>query len=447
MKIVLCGGGEIGLLLARELFSQHDIFVVEPYPERVAQFEEFDVQVIQGNPTNLEILRQAQVAEADYFIGCAYSDEVNIISCLAAKQLGKARTICFVNKEHYFETFQGELGNQLIIDRLIWPEKLLAEDIARIITVPGAIDVEVVEKDMLKLIEFKVSPDHPDVGKPIRDLELPKGTLMVALVRDREVFIPHGNTTMSPWDKAVFFGTEAGMRKLVHRYDPPHRGKQQVVIVGGGNSGMLLAEILEEMDNVGVRLIEQRPERAELLSQRLPYTLVLQADGTDLEFLATQNLPECDCLIALTTNDERNLLISLLARHLNVRKLISRVVAPNNLPLFERVGVDVALSARLAAVRSIALMVNTQGMSVLNVIEEGKAEVLELAVPDSFEPVLLKDLPLPEGVIIGAIRRKAHLIVPRGDDKIKPGDFLRVFCKTGRGPELRQLLTGQASEA
>lgn len=441
MKIVLSGGGEISFLLIRELSRQHDLFVIEPDPDRCERLGEFDVQVVQGPATNLDILRQAQVPEADFFLACAHSDEVNIISCLAARQMGKARTVCFVNKEHYFDTFQGELGTNLAIDRLIWPEKLLAEDIARIVTVPGAVDVEVVEKDMLKLIEFKLGENHPDVGKFLRDLNLPKNTLMVALVRDKEVFIPSGATQLSAWDKAVFFGTEAGMRRLVNRYDPPRRGKQEVVIVGGGNAGMLLAEILEDMDSVEVRLIEQASDRAQLLANRLHRTMVLNADGTNLEFLATQQIPDCDCLIALTTNDERNLLIALAARQLEARKIITRVANPRNMPLFERVGVDVALSSRLAAVRSVVLMINTQGMSVLNVIEEGKAEVLEIEVPEHFKACHLRDLKLPEGVIIGAIRRQAALIVPHGEDKVKPRDFLRVFCTAGRGPELRQILT------
>lgn len=441
MKIVLSGGGEISLLLTRELSAQHDLFVIEPDPVLCERFRELDVQVVQGAATNLEILRQSEVPNADFFIGCAHSDEVNIISCLAAKQLGKARTVCFVNKEHYFETFQGGLGAHLAIDCLLWPEKLLAEDIARIITVPGAVDVEVVEKDMLKLIEFKLGENHPDVGKPLRDLDLPKGTLMVALVREQEVFIPSGATQLAAWDKVVFFGTEAGMRRLVNRYDPPRRGKQEVIIVGGGNAGMLLAECLEAMDNVEVRLVEVSPDRSQSLAGRLPRTMVLNADGTDQNFLSTQQLQECDCLIALTTSDERNLLLALLAQQLKARKIITRVANPANQNLFERVGVDVALSSRLAAIRIIVLMINSQGMSVLNVIEGGKAEVLEIRVPDQFKACDLKDMKLPEGVIIGAIRRGPHIVIPHGDDKIKPGDFLRAFCKTGRGPELRQLLS------
>ncbi|HOY69112.1 MAG TPA: Trk system potassium transporter TrkA [Candidatus Ozemobacteraceae bacterium] len=440
MRIVLSGGGEISYLLTRELSQQHDLFVIEPDPMLGERFRELDVQVIQGVATNLETLRQAEVSRADFFIGCAHSDEVNIISCLAAKQIGKARTVCFVNKEHYFETFQGGLGAHLAIDCLLWPEKLLAEDIARIITVPGAVDVEVVEKDMLKLIEFKLGTDHPDVGKPLRDLDLPKGTLMVALVRDQEVVIPGGATRLAAWDKVVFFGTEDGMRQLVNRYDPPRRGKQEVIVVGGGNAGMLLAECLEAMGNVSVRLIELAPARAQTLASRLSHTMVLNADGTDMEFLSTQQMHDCDCLIALTTSDERNLLLALMARQLKARKIITRVANPANQPLFERVGVDVALSSRLAAVRIVTLMINSQGMNVLNVIEGGKAEVLEIQVPERFPESLLKEMKLPDGVIIGAIRRGAHLVIPHGDDLIRPGDFLRAFCKAGQDAGLRQLL-------
>ncbi|HNV71712.1 MAG TPA: NAD-binding protein, partial [Candidatus Ozemobacteraceae bacterium] len=152
MKVVISGGSDIGYLCARELAPHHDLFVIEMNAALLERLEQLDVQIVSGNPTSLEVLREAQVSEADFFIAAAHSDEVNIISSLAVKQLSKAKTFCFVNKAHYFETFLGELGEHLIIDHLVWPEKLLAEDISRIITVPGATDIKVFEKDDLKLL-------------------------------------------------------------------------------------------------------------------------------------------------------------------------------------------------------------------------------------------------------------------------------------------------------
>lgn len=445
VRIVISGGGDLGVLFARELGSQHELFVIEPVPTNLEKFDEFDLQVIQGSPTNLEVLKLAEVGQADVFIACAHSDEVNIISSLAAKQMGRAKTFCFVNKDHYFETFLGELGDKLVIDQLVWPEKMLAEDIARIISVPGAVDVEVIEKDVLKLLEFPLRGDHPFIGKKLRELELPKGVLVVAVVRNREVSIPSGSSELQLGDKVIFMGADAGMRKLEHRFNPSDHTHQRVAIIGGGNVGLMVARNLQADRNLDVQVIDQSMSRCQFLSQELESNImVVHADASDIEFLQSHRISDCDCLVALTETDEKNLLVSLLAIQLKVRKVITRVTKPRNAELFEKVGVDVALSSRSTAIRNVVRTINAHGMSVMTLIEEGKAEILEIQVPEGFEPRLLKDMRLPEGIIIAAIRRKAHTIVPHGEDKIKPEDRLRVFCTVGKGQQFRELLASSS---
>lgn len=442
MKIVISGGTEIGLLFAKILADKNDLHVIESDPEAIKKLEQLDLQVVEGNPTALSVLQDASVAEADAFIACAHSDEVNVISCLAVKQLGKAKTFCFVNRAHYFETFAGELGEELIIDRIIWPEMLLGEYIAQIITVPGAIDVKVFESEDLKLLEFRLKPGDASIDRHLKDLNIPTGALAVALFRGADVIIPGGMTKLLEGDKIIFIGHEASMRKVEHRFNPsPGHKKQSVVIVGGGNVGFILAKSLESSGNVKVRLIEASYKQCESLADRLSdKTLILNADGTDPAFLRAQQVANCDCLVTLTGNDERNLFVSMHAKQLNAKKVITRAHNVDNIDFFEKLGIDVALSSQFIAVQSVNRQILEESVDVFTIFEKGKAEIREISVPTHFPPTKLMDLNMPAGVIIAAIRRGGRTMVPCGQDKIKGKDNLRVFCASDRGETLVHFL-------
>ncbi|HNX75980.1 MAG TPA: Trk system potassium transporter TrkA [Candidatus Rifleibacterium sp.] len=441
MKIVISGGSEIGMLFARTLAGKNDVHVIESAPHAVEQLEQLDLQLVNGNPTSLAVLQETNVADADAFIGCAHSDEVNVISCLAVKHLGKAQTFCFVNKAHYFETFAGELGEHLAIDRLIWPEMLLGEYIAQILTVPGAIDVKVFEHEDLKLLEFRLKTGNSAVGKKVKDLGIPRGALAVAIFRDDQVIIPNGLTTLYRNDKIIFIGHEASMRKIESRFNPNPGRTMNVVIVGGGNVGFILAKALEPFSHFKVRIIEKSLPQCQLLTERLSESiLVMHADGTDVTFLRSQQVENCDCLVAVTGNDERNLFVSMHAKALNVKKVITRAHSSDNIEFFEKLGIDVALSSQLNAVQSVCRQISDDSIDVLTIFEKGKAEIREVVVPADFPPSRLMDLKLPEGVIIAAIRRGGHTLVPGGEDKLKEKDHLRVFCSKDQGKTLAEFL-------
>lgn len=448
MKIVISGGTEIGLLFAKTLANDHDVHVIESLPHAIEQLEQLDLQVVNGNPTSLAVLQEAHVHDADAFIGCAHSDEVNVISCLAAKHLGKAQTFCFVNKAHYFETFAGELGEHLVIDRLIWPEMLLGEYVAQILAVPGAIDVKVFEHEDLKLLEFRLKTGNSAIGKKLKDLNIPRGTLAVALFRDDQVIIPGGMTTLYRNDKIIFMGHEASMRKIESRFNPNPGKSMNVVIVGGGNVGYILAKTLEAYSQFKVKIIEKSLPQCQILTEKLSdRVLVMHADGSDVAFLRSQQVENCDCLVAVTGNDERNFFVAMHAKMMNVKKVITRAHSTDNIDFFEKLGVDVALSSQFNAVQSVCRHISLDSIDVFTIFEKGKAEIREIVVPGDFPPRKLMDLRLPEGVIIAAIRRGGHTMVPGGEDKIKGKDHLRVFCAKDQGETLVNFLQQTARDS
>ncbi|MGI6444804.1 MAG: Trk system potassium transporter TrkA [Candidatus Ozemobacteraceae bacterium] len=441
MKIIISGGTELGILFAKTLVADNDLRVIETSPKAIEQLEQLDLQIIRGNPTGTSVLQEAQVADADIFIACAHSDEVNVISCLAVKQLGIAKTFCFVNKSHYFQTFAGELGEKLAIDKIIWPEMYLGEYIAQILTVPGAIDVKFFENEDLKLLEFRVKTSEHGVGKMLKDLNIPKGVLVVSLVRGEEVIIPSGLTTLHRNDKIIFVGHESAMRKIENRFKTGNNKNMNVVIIGGGKVGYILGKALEPFTNIRVRIIEKSPVQAQFLAENLSERiLILNADGADPAFLKTLQLNECDCLVALTGNDERNFYVSMHAKSLEAKKIITRAHFSESIDFFEKMGVDVALSSQLNAIQSVTKQISKDSIDLFTVVEKGKAEIRETTVPSDFPPSKLMDLKLPEGIIIAAIKRGGHTIVPCGQDKIKSGDHLRVFSATDKTDVITEFL-------
>ena len=216
---------------------------------------------------------------------------------------------------------------------------------------------------------------------------------MVAVKRDERITIPHGSTRLQAGDKAIVMGTREGMQAvqtMITAAGETPRDAQLVTIIGGGDVGFRLAQDLDPRPDIQLRVIERDQQRGDMLAATLSHALILSGDGTDLELLEAEEIGRSDVLVSVIDNDERNLLASLLGRQLGVGKIITRVSKPANLRMFERVGIDVALSARAAAVGSVVHQIEGGKVALLAVLEEGQARVVELVVPDGFRPTALR---------------------------------------------------------
>lgn len=430
MKVAIAGGGEVAYQIARELDETLDILVFEGDPESAARFDKLDVQVVYGSPTNADMLRSAELGEEDHLIACGESDEHNIIACLAAKQACGVKTTCFVGREENYLSFVRTQGKRTVlnIDRLISPPYLLAEEIARIVLVPRAIDVNTFLGGRIWLQEYRIKVNSRIVGRPIADLGFPREMLAVAVARDDEIHVPRGDTILRGEDKVTFMGTQWALRALERRFFKDVVEKVKfVTIVGGGEVGLAVARRLEEEGDLELKLIEESVERCEYLASELRATLVLHGDGTDLELLELEQIYRSDVLVSVTHDDETNLLCSLLAREAEIPKIITRVDKPANVHLFEAVGIDVPLNPRATAIRTVLNSLQGTRVPLLATVEQGRGSVLEVVVPGDFPPTLVRDLPHIEDVIIGAVVRDYTTFMPRGDDVIQPRDRLLVF--------------------
>ena len=429
MRIIIVGGGEVGYGLSQALAPRHEVVVVDHAPEAADRFEKLDVEFIAGGGTAADVLRRAGIERADVFIACTGLDEVNIVACGMANQLGRTQTICFVSREDFLTLSERHESLELFgIDRVVWPEAQLADDIERLVASPGAIDAEVFAGGAVRLLEYRLESDSPLIEQSLTRLNLPRGSLVVAVRRGDTFFIPRGDTRLTTGDKVVLMGTRGAMGELQRRITPAaQRTRQMVTIIGGGDVGFRLAERLDTNGRVELRVIEQNADRGAMLAARLRNALVLNGDGTDLALLETEDIGRSDVLVSVIDNDERNLLASLLGRQLGVRRIITRVSKVANLRLFERVGIDVAISARGAATASVLHQIEGGQASLLAVLEEGEGRILEIEVPGDYHTSALRDLELPRDAIVGAVLRGDQAIVPRGTDTLQGGDRLIIF--------------------
>ena len=443
MRIIIVGGGEIGFALAQALAPTHDVFIIDHAPTVAARFDALDVQFLLGRGTSSEVLRAAGIERTDVLIACTGLDEVNIVACAVGNRLGSPRSFCFVSREEFIEFQDKREGlEQFGIDRVIWPEAQLAADIERVIKEPDAIDAEVFAEGAITMLEYRLEPASSLAGQRIADLHLPHGSLIVAVRRGDSFFIPRGDSVLAAGDKAIVMGTPQALRDVRRRITTTATTRRQrVTIIGGGDVGLRLAERLDGAKHIDFAIVERDPARGELLSSRLRHGLVLNGDGTDLELLESEDIGHSDVLVSVIDNDERNLLASLLGRQLGVRRVITRVSRLANLRLFERVGIDVALSARGAAVASVLHQITGGSTRLLAVVEQGAGRILELEVPAGYAPRSLHDMDPPRASIIGAILRGNEAIVPRGNDRVQPGDRLIVFTTHEEANRVRDYFT------
>ncbi len=430
MKIVIFGANEVGCLLATELFEDHDIIVIDKEENRLEEFKNLDIEFIFGNASNIDVLEKINIKDADVFIACTNMDEANIVACLTVKRMSMAKTACFVSKEEYIESLSLMKGSEyhsgLMIDTVIWPEALLTQEIFRIITVPAAIDVENFAHGRARLLEYRIKEDSLLLNKQIKDCSFPEETLVVGITRNNELFIPSGLTTFEEGDKVIFMGAATSLDILAGTMFKEADKVRSAGIIGGGNVGLMLAKDLERA-NIRTKIIEKDFKRCEYLTEKLKKTLVLNGDGTDLELLKAEEFNEFDVLICVTNNDEKNLLCSLLAKQLGVQKVITRVSKSSNIALFEKVGIDVAMSPKEAAIDEINNVMIETDIDILATVEQGQGEVIDIYIPEGFSDTKIMDLKLPAKAIIGIIRRGSRVIIPKGDTLVRAKDSLIVF--------------------
>lgn len=441
MKIIIFGANEVGAMIASQFYTANDITVIDEEKNKLDIFNKLDISFVDGNATNIEVLKQANTKEADVFIACTDSDELNIVACLTTKRLSKATTHCFVKNEEYKSslgiTKDAEYNCDFYVDNIIWPEELLTQEIFRIITVAKALDVENFANGRARLLEYKIAENSPIVNKMVKHCEFPKDTLIVGITRNEELFIPSGETVLHQDDKVIFMGLSHSLDILAGKFFHEKEFVKNVAIIGGGNVGLKLAKSLEDL-KLNVKIIERNEERCEFLAEELNSTLIIHGDGTNLELLSEEDIGACDVVVSVTNNDEKNLLCSLLVKQMGVNRVITRVSKIANASLFDKVGVDIAISSKNASLNEIKSSLCGTNIGILATVEQGKGEVLNILLAEDFEPTKIMEMKLPAKAIVGVIQRRNRIIIPNGTTQIMSGDNLIIFTTSENAPIIRE---------
>ena len=430
MKIVIYGANETSCLIAAKLYEDHDIIVIDDGSENNNEIQKLDIEYVQGSGSNISVLESIGIKDADIFIACTYNDEANIVACLTVTNMTRLKTVCFVSKKENVESLSLVRGSkyqrELMIDYILWPEELMTQEIFRIITVPNAIDVENFANGKARLLEYRVIEGTKFINKKIKDCSFPEDTLIVGITRDNKLFIPNGDMELLLNDKVIFMGSSYSLDILANKFFQDKNDVKQVTIIGGGNVGLMLAQNLEKV-NMKIKIIEYDYDRCVELTENLKNTLVINGDGANYGLLEEERVGESDVVVSVTNNDEKNLLCSLLAKQMGVPKVITRVSKNANANIFEKVGIDVAISQDAAAIDDIENHLIKTEVEILATVERGQGKVLEISIPFDFKTDMIMNLKLPCKAIIAIIQRRNRIIIPRGTTQIMPFDNLIIF--------------------
>ncbi len=422
MRIVIAGAGEVGYRLASSLAGRHDVYVIENNPSRYESLLKLDVEAVFGNAANIRTLKSANVKDTDIFLAVTGNDEVNLLSGLAAKKLGAKIVIVRVENPEYVDR-PIVRNHPMGYDVIICPQLALAQEVTRLISIPGAVEVVSFSGGNVEMVEVQVSEDSPASGKTIRDLNVPRNVVITTIYRKDEIIIPRGDTEIKPGDRIALVGKTEDIEKVKDLFGYPIF--KRVTIFGGGTIGCYIARVLER-GRVSVKLIESKEERCEELCEHLKKTKIVCGDATDIELLTEEEIGKSDIVVATTESDERNLLISLLSKSLGAKMAIAKVENSEYVKLFERVGVDIALNPR--RVTYVEVMKLLRRMKIETLAEIEGAAVVEVIVRNpKLSNKKLRDIVLPKNSIVGAVVRDNECLIPRGDTEIRKGDRLLVF--------------------
>ncbi len=431
MHIIIIGAGDVGYHLAKALYQDHEVVIIEKDEDALDQVRGLDVQVIQDNGANVKVLKKAGVEKSDLVVAVTDHDELNIVASMAAKLLTKngTKTIAMVSNPDYINepvTMREQVGMNI----MICPELSLAYEMYQILSIPSAVDVQDFVGGMVKMIEFKVNDGNVLVNKPLKKIQFPQCSMISAIFRDNEVIIPGGDDIIRSSDRVVMIGKEEAIQEIRKWFEVSSQSKK-VLIVGGGTVGFYLVELLRKKD-FNITLVEKDIKRCEMIAESLPNIMVINGDGTDMKILEEVNVPGMAAVVSVTNSDEKNLLCSLLARQLGANKVLARVDRTEYTQLFEMVGVDVAMSSREATINEVlkTTMLKT-GIQSIATLEGEKAEVLELTARSGSRIVKkpLKSVKFPKDAIVSTIVRESNIIVPDGNVQVQPRDKVIVFTK------------------
>lgn len=448
MKIIIVGAGEVGYHIASRLASENkDVVVIDQSPVAIRRVSEnLDVQVITASGSSPAVLESAGIKDAEILLAVTNSDEANLVACLmanmlspATKKLARIRNAAF---DGYHENFKNEAPH---IDTVINPEIEVVKTIHRLMKIPGAVDMGELAEGRVKFVGLRLEKDSPVAGVQLADFAAMFGQarpLIAAVVRNDELIVPRGDHTLEPDDLIYFISESSRLEETLKLFDKNVLPIRRVMIVGGGRIGRRLARLLEK-ESISTKIIEVDLERCKELAEKMDKAVVLHGDGSDQTLLVQENIKDVDVLVALTHDEETNILVSLLAKNLGARSTITKVSKFSYFPLMSTIGLKKVVSPRLSAISTILHNVRKgKVLTAVSVLRE-EAEMIEaMALETSaITGKPLKKISFPKGAILVSIIRDDTIMIPTGESVVEHGDRLIIFARRQAVQKLEKMLT------
>lgn len=437
MNIIIVGDGKVGAALATQMSAEgHDVTIIDSNPQVLSDSaERLDIMAVIGNGASMETLRSAGVERADVLIAATSRDELNLLTCLTAKKLGAKQTIARVRNPEYSDqlvAMQDELGLSMTVN----PEQAAAQEAYQLLQFPSFLKRDAFAKGRVEIVSIPVGKDSKLVGIPLFKLYEIAGVnvLVCAVQREDGVHIPSGSFTLQEGDTIFVTAGIKDLALLVKNLGLVEKRIKSLMIIGGSRIAFYLTKRCID-SGINVKIIEREHKRCEELAEAIPQATIIEADGSREDILAAEGVKNYDAVITLTGMDEENLVLSMLASHLGVSKVITKINRLEYTDVFRKVGIGSVISPKglccaniLRYVRAMSTASGIESVLTLHPIVDGQAEALEFQVsPDTrHRGEALKDIPLKKGILVSCITHKGHTVIPRGDSSFTTGDTVIV---------------------
>ncbi|MFZ7235749.1 Trk system potassium transporter TrkA [Avibacterium gallinarum] len=437
MKIIILGAGQVGTTLAENLVSEdNDITLVDNQADRLLALQDkHDLRVVNGVASSPKVLREAGAADADLVVAVTNSDETNMIACQVAYTLFNTPTkIARIRSADYLreknKLFQPDV---IPIDHIISPEKLVTDEIVRLIDYPGALQVSHFANGRISIVVVKAYYGGPLVGYALSALKehLPHiDCRVVSILRQDKVIRPQGSTIIEAGDEVTFICDTIHIKAIMSELQRLEKPYRRIMIIGGGNIGSGVAKRLEEQ--CSVKLIERNPERATALAERLSKTLVFCGDASDQSLLFEEHIENIDVFLSLTSDDEANIMSALLAKRLGAKKAMVLIQRMAYINLLQGGTLDIVVSPQQATISALLGHIRKGDVGSVVSLRHGIAEALEIVVHGEAESSnvigrQVSDIKLPAGAIIGAVLRGDDVMIARKSLVIEEDDRIVVY--------------------
>ena len=442
MRIILAGGGKVGMTLARQLAAEgHDLTLIDHKNQVLnTAVERFDAIGVSGNCASKEVLLQAGVKDADLLIAATNADEVNLLCCMTAHGINRSiHTIARIRNPEYTDQIM-TMKDVFPLSMTFNPEKQAAIEIERLLKYPGFLRRDTFAKGRTEIVELRIDNKSKLCNAAMYDLPNIVGckVLVCAVLRAGSAIIPKGNFILREGDRVFVTAPTAHLTKLLKNLGIITRKVRDVMLCGGGRVSFYLASLLEK-DKMSVRILEKNPSRCVELAEQLPETSIILGDCSNQSVLEDQGIGDCDALVTLTGTDETNMVISLYGGSQGVPQIITKLSRGENSSIADSMNLGSLICPRELCsnniVRYVRAMQNQTGAAVsVHAIADGQAEAVEFLVDETTKNcgVPLKQMKLKPNVLIASIISGTKNALPNGDSVFHPGDSI-VVVTSGRG--------------